>query len=71
MILGGLITKSKTVENTQVPLLGYMPVVGSLFRSQKSFYKNEELIIIITPYILDNGLNGEILEDYQLIELHE
>ena len=71
VILGGLITKSKTVENTQVPLLGYMPVVGSLFRSQKSFYKNEELIIIITPYILDNGLNGEILEDYQLIELHE
>ncbi len=55
IVLGGLITKSQTVEKTVVPLLGYIPVLGSFFRSEKRIFKNEELIIIITPYIIEAG----------------
>ncbi len=57
VILGGLITKSKSVEKSVVPLLGHIPIIGAFFRSQKQIARNEELIIIITPYILD-GTSG-------------
>jgi len=52
VILGGLITKSKTTEKTVVPLLGYVPVIGSMFRSEKNIENYEELVIIVTPYII-------------------
>ena len=55
IILGGLITKSQTIDKTIVPLLGYIPVIGTFFRSEKQVFKNEELIIIITPYIIEAG----------------
>ncbi len=55
IILGGLITKSQSVDQTVVPLLGHIPVIGSFFRSERRISKNEELIIIITPYIIEPG----------------
>ena len=36
IVLGGLITKSQTVEKTVVPLLGYIPVLGSFLDLKKN-----------------------------------
>ena len=69
IILGGLITRSKTVEDDTVPILGYVPIIGSFFRSKHVSTINEELVIIITPYILDNNKSIELKDTgYKLLK---
>jgi general secretion pathway protein D len=52
VIIGGLITKSRSKENETVPLLGYIPFFGNLFNSKKASFINEELVIVLTPTIM-------------------
>lgn len=50
--LAGLLDNSETKSLSKVPVLGDVPVLGSLFRS-KSFQKNEtELIFIVTAQLV-------------------
>lgn len=60
IVLGGIYEQSQTVNVNKVPLLGDLPLVGNAFKNtQKSFDKNE-LLIFITPRIVDNRLtNGD------------
>ena len=51
--IGGLI-KETTFENmSKVPLLGDMPVLGRLFTREKTEKEKRELVIFITPKIID------------------
>ncbi|MEM5770228.1 MAG: hypothetical protein AAGU32_18345, partial [Bacillota bacterium] len=53
MAIGGLIASTTAQDVYKVPLLGDLPILGKLFQS-KSFTKGEtELIILITPTIVD------------------
>lgn len=53
MAIGGLISNETHRDVVRLPLLGNLPVIGNLFKST-SFRKNEtELIILITPTIVD------------------
>lgn len=54
VILGGLITKSQTELTRRVPYLGDIPVLGRLFRFDSVQVDRTELLIILTPYIVDN-----------------
>ena len=53
IVLGGLIAQSKGKENSKVPLLGDIPVLGHAFKSTKDNIKTTELVFIITPRIVD------------------
>ena len=68
VILGGLITKSESKEDSIVPLLGYIPIIGAFFRSQKTISVHEELIIIVTPYILNSSDTINFENKYKLIK---
>ena len=51
MVMGGLLTNDKRQQTSKVPLLGDLPIIGSLFKS-KRFENNEtELAIFMTPRI--------------------
>lgn len=53
MAIGGLISNDITRDVTKIPVLGDLPVIGQLFRST-SFTKGEtELIVLVTPTIVD------------------
>jgi len=67
IILGGLITKSETRENSIIPLLGYIPIFGAFFRSNKNVSIHEELIIIVTPHILKTDTKLD-LNKYKFIK---
>ncbi|EEF61499.1 type II and III secretion system protein [Pedosphaera parvula] len=53
VVLGGLITDSVTKIKDQVPLLGDMPFVGRLFRSESSQKTKKNLVIFVTPTIIN------------------
>lgn len=49
IVLGGLIQRQDTEDVFKTPLLGDLPIVGSLFRSKNKEKKETELVILITP----------------------
>lgn len=55
LVLGGLIQESEQKTVNKIPLLGDLPVVGTLFRSTSTSKSKNELVIMITPKILNDG----------------
>lgn len=54
LILGGIFQETNSDKTTKVPLLGDIPVVGNLFKSRERENSKNELLIFITPRIVDN-----------------
>ncbi|HUD52835.1 type II secretion system secretin GspD [Parvibaculum sp.] len=52
--LGGLMKNSRTRGKTGIPLLKDIPVVGNLFRSTEDTSGKTELMVLITPHVVDN-----------------
>jgi type II secretory pathway component GspD/PulD (secretin) len=72
VIIGGLIRKEKTEIITKLPILGDLPVVGSLFRHKnKSKDKERELLIFITPHIIKNAADTTRLAQNKKLTLPE
>lgn len=53
LILGGLIGESLTSVRSQIPVLGNIPVLGTLFGRTVESVSRRELVILLTPHILD------------------
>ncbi len=53
VIIGGLISKRVINSNTKVPLLGDIPLLGRAFHHTGTKVQKVELIVIITPRIVD------------------
>lgn len=53
LILGGLIGESVTTVRSQIPILGNLPILGSLFGRTLETVNRRELVILLTPHILD------------------
>lgn len=53
LILGGLIGESVTTAREQIPILGSLPLVGWLFGRMTESVARRELVILLTPHILD------------------
>ncbi len=56
-IIGGLVSKERTVEQDKVPILGDLPFIGGAFRSERTSTLKREVIIVLTPYILPEEHN--------------
>ena len=52
LILTGVLQDADNVNTTKVPILGDIPILGSLFRSNSTQKRKSELIILVTPRIL-------------------
>lgn len=55
VVLGGLYEDTKTSEVQKVPVLGDVPFVGKLFRSNSKLESKQELLIFITPKIVEDN----------------
>ncbi len=54
LALGGLLSEEETVQKQKVPLLGSIPIIGSLlFTHHNNSKKKADLIILITPTIVN------------------
>ncbi len=51
VILGGLIAKRKSKEETGVPVMKDLPLIGTAFKSTKSESSKSELVIMLTPHL--------------------
>ena len=54
LIVGGIYEEESSNVVNKVPLLGDIPVIGNLFKSRARKERRRELLIFITPRIMDN-----------------
>ena len=55
VVLGGIYETERRETITKVPFLGDIPAVGALFRSKQMQNDKSELLIFVTPRILEEG----------------
>ena len=53
VVMGGLISTEDNVRETKIPLLGDIPYLGVAFKRTKKTRKRTELLIIMTPQIIE------------------
>jgi general secretion pathway protein D len=63
MLLGGLISNSTTQSKSKVPGLGDIPVVGKLFQSASDTETRTELLMLITPYVIEDASQARAITD--------
>jgi len=61
--LGGIIDIKDEVTNKKFPLLGSIPYIGNIFKSTNSDKTKTELMILITPYIINDNDDADRLTD--------
>jgi general secretion pathway protein D len=54
VVLGGLISESNTLNNEGIPWLKDLPLLGSLFSDTNKNKTRKELIVLITPRVIEN-----------------
>jgi pilus assembly protein CpaC len=59
LIIGGLLDRRVSKDLTKFPLLGDVPILGTLFRSTKFANEESELVFVITPRIVRTFKPGE------------
>lgn len=52
IVIGGIYTKNKATDESRIPVLGKIPIIGWLFKSQAKRDNQTELLIFLTPSIV-------------------
>jgi general secretion pathway protein D len=60
MVLGGFITKQENRATNDVPFLSKLPIVGNLFRSYDRTLASQEVLIFLTPTVIEDRAQGVI-----------
>ncbi|MED5500382.1 type IV pilus secretin PilQ [Salinicola sp. LHM] len=56
VVLGGILTSEQLRTLFKTPFLGDLPVIGNLFRYTQNSNEKVELLVFITPKIIEDGL---------------
>ena len=57
VVLGGILQTQHRVDETKVPYLGDVPILGNLFKTTTKTNDKDELLIFVTPKIVHEGVN--------------
>jgi pilus assembly protein CpaC len=53
IVLSGLLSRETSTDIDKVPFLGDLPILGALFRSRRFQNKETELVVFVTPTVVD------------------
>ncbi|MES2640047.1 MAG: type II secretion system secretin GspD [Myxococcota bacterium] len=59
IVIGGLIGSTTTEGETKVPILGDIPLLGVLFRGKKNVERKTNLLIFLTPHVINEPADLE------------
>ena len=65
LILSGIIRDSERQTTSKVPILGDIPILGALFRSEATTSNRSEVVIVVTPRVIDDSQNANWGYTYQ------
>lgn len=61
VVIGGLMKDDHSSDESKVPLLGDIPLLGALFRSSHTTREKTELLVFITPHVVTNSAEAQAL----------
>ncbi|MCA9121096.1 MAG: secretin and TonB N-terminal domain-containing protein [Planctomycetaceae bacterium] len=64
MVIGGLIREDLSASSTQIPVLGNLPYVGAAFRQRTETIVRREIIVLLTPRVVDEIHTWNEGDDY-------
>ncbi len=70
IILGGLITEERDVTHRKVPGLQHIPILRSLFKYDADEWARTELLIILTPHVINSIDDSERLKQAELARMN-
>ena len=70
IVLGGMITKTDDVLERKVPWLGDIPVLGVPFRYDGRSSVRTELLIFLTPRIIESDEDSEVIKQIEAERIH-
>ena len=60
IVVGGIIRKKQKQDEYKLPILGDIPLLGRLFKNTETIIEDTEIVIIITPHIVDIKNPGDL-----------
>ena len=68
LMLGGILFQEESIIKRGVPGLSDIPLLGALFSHEESTTTNNEMLVFITPYVIDNfkNLAPETIEQIEI-----
>jgi type II secretory pathway component GspD/PulD (secretin) len=70
VVVGGLIISSDRTIERKVPWVGDVPILGQLFRYDTKTTERAELLIFLTPRVIRNDADDEVLKQIETDRLH-
>jgi len=64
VVIGGLRKEEVTTEESKIPLLGDIPIIGMLFRFEGEERRSSELVVFITPRLIEESVLTETEAKY-------
>ncbi|GAF84117.1 unnamed protein product, partial [marine sediment metagenome] len=72
IVIGGLFRDNMIIRRGQVPWFGNIPVLGAIFRRTRDDSTKQEVIILLTPHIIDDPANenaDELLSETETLRV--
>ncbi len=70
IVLGGMITNDQSMATRKLPWLGDIPVIGRLFRYDYNKLKRKELLVFLTPTVLESDRHSDQLRQLEIDKIH-
>ena len=70
VVIGGLIQRDASQQESGVPILGSIPLLGRLFRRTRESVEETEMVIYIVPFV-ESGLREDADDERWMLELYE
>lgn len=71
LVLGGLMSDEVSENESKVPFLGDIPILGRLFRSTSNFTSKRNLMVFIHPIILADRASGNTVSRARYLEMRD
>lgn len=70
-VIAGLIRDNKSRKVTQSPYLGDLPLVGWLFQSKSQTRNKRNMVVLVTPHIVKEGIDLNRVTQYKVAEYRD
>lgn len=71
IVIGGLMSDRVTYSESKIPVLGDIPLLGYLFKYTTKAKQKTNLLVLLTPYIIEDQLDIEAIVERKVRERQE
>ena len=71
VVIGGLMQEVETESESKVPILGDIPLIGALFRNKRKTKRKTNLLIFLTPHVIDSPEDLQEIYKVKMLQREE